>query len=156
MTVKTFLKNVLLVSISVTVTVPFCYWLFVTEMKEYWIGAEKPFTVVDRQSGDIIVGIRNNPIRDIAIWRGQKNFFFLRIAPDGAVVWNMTMPDGSEVFDWNGDGLIDERPVRKNGISMRYARLDTRFAILDSKDGKFFVGPVEVVKVDGEWKSLVR
>jgi len=45
----------------------------------------------------------------------------------GEIEWNMTPPDGSEVFDWNGDGLVDERLVITDAGQDRQIRIGEKF-----------------------------
>ena len=111
-------------------------------------------------SGLPLVGVKEdqNGMNVVTFSQG-KLLMVLTLKPDGTFHWNMALPDGTDVFDWNGDGLIDEQVVATNPYMLRRVRIKGEFYDLSTKEGKPYgvregkpyVNGQEVEKKNGEW-----
>jgi hypothetical protein len=108
--------------------------------------------LIQSSNGNPLVGAKEEKHEtNIVIWNQGKTFMFVTLKHDGSVEWNMSTSQGSDVFDWNGDGMIDERILSDEGIKIRQIRIGEKFYNLDIKNGRPYVCGKEVEKVNGEW-----
>jgi hypothetical protein len=107
-----------------------------------------------------ILSPEGNPLVDIdcknekttlVVWINKEAFIMPVIHKSGKFEWNMKTTKGSDVIDWDGDGLIDVCLPQSGNKEQQEIRIGKPFFKLKNVNGEYFAGERKVLKKDGEW-----
>lgn len=151
--VKVISLGILLVVCNVVLSLFFAYlWSKGTYMMRM---TKKTDYLLQSSEGSPLVGAREDKNEtNVVVWKQGKRLMVITLKEDGAIEWNMTSSDGSEVFDWNGDGLIDERLIIERFAQIRQIRIAEKFYNLEVQNNHPYANNLAVEKKDGEWRFV--
>lgn len=103
------------------------------------------------------VGVPPKPKEtNILIWNRGEEFMVVTFKEEHSVEWTMKTDGQGKVFDWNGDGLIDEKGDFEGShpvyVFNREVRIGSTFFPLEVRDGVPYVDGKRVRKTKGEWE----
>lgn len=107
-----------------------------------------------------ILSPEGNPLVDIdcknekttlVVWINKEAFIMPVIHKSGKFEWNMKTTKGSDVVDWDGDGLIDICLPQSGNKEQQEIRVGRPFFKFEKINGEYFAGGKKIIKKEGEW-----